>query len=49
MGKMVICSMYITWKNFSRCQGYEKDLISYIIIILFCIFPIIPIYYPYHL
>jgi hypothetical protein len=48
MGKIVICLMYIVWKKFLRCQGYIKRLDSYITtIILFCIFPIIPMYYPY--
>jgi hypothetical protein len=37
MGKMVICSMYIIWKIFPRCQGYIKrlDFIYYINIILY--------------
>jgi hypothetical protein len=48
MGKMVICPINIIWKKFC-CQGYIKDLISYIITILFCIFSIILIYYTYHL
>jgi hypothetical protein len=46
---MVIYSMYVVWKKFPRCQGYIKNIISYITTILFCIFPIIPIYYLYHL
>jgi hypothetical protein len=37
MGKMVICSVYIVWKNFLRCQGYIKrlDFIYYNNIILY--------------
>jgi hypothetical protein len=37
MGKMVICSMYIVWKKFHRCQGYIKrfDFIYYNNIIVF--------------
>jgi hypothetical protein len=48
MGKMVICSMYVIWKILFRCQCYIKWL-YFIYTILFCIFPIIPMYYSYHL
>jgi hypothetical protein len=37
MGKMVICSVYIVWKKFLRCQAYIKrlDFIYYNNIILY--------------
>jgi hypothetical protein len=49
MGKMVIARCILFGKNFPDAKVTQKDLISYITTILFCIFPIIPMYYPYDL